>query len=118
MIKGECATCFEYSRRTGRTRPKRLWGKDLVCRNPNCRIPLEFVTRKRGWYCGQCDWYLKKYERDRPAYLCRPGENHLGWCDCGNVARQKMSVTIDGLKRDLLLCQICYSYEQDIENEH
>lgn len=78
FIQGMCKACHGYKKRTGRTRPRYRWDKELGC--ATCGVPLSTVERHAD-KCAACYAYKLRYGRERPRRLW--GIGPAGWCECG-----------------------------------
>lgn len=114
IVKGsstECATCHNYRRRTGRGRPRHLYGGRTGNRAPCkiCNKPYAIGFCKGR--CPTCNTYLYKNGRDRDERLIRKIAP-LGYCECGSLAVTTLEVAVDTGSTVLQLCKDCYEFEE------
>lgn len=102
-----CIICYNFFKRTGRERPKRLFIEIHECQNSKCKKPLKLEkNRRRKFLCNACYIYKWKHKVDRPKKLCHP-KNTRGWCSCG----ERIVLTKEEIENNLETkeCFVCRS---------
>ena len=102
-----CEVCSDYYERNGKMRPRyRDTDKCTNCSRPRPPGRSPFVHGR----CPTCDWYFKKYGRERPERLWQRGK--YGYCDCGKPATHKATVQVHCHQEELPLCDECHAEYQ------
>jgi len=110
--KGLCKTCYNYQKRKGAPRAKKLYSRPERCKN--CGYPTAPGVRNgqgrmaKG-LCRPCYDYKNRHKKDRPAHMWGKGEH--GWCDCGQPATRTIEIKITRNVDVLPVCESCYAEE-------
>lgn len=109
-IKGKCRPCHDSRKHSGgRKRRKHVRDREVLCRNQNCRKPLDLDRNPIGGKCYNCYVYGDRKQK-RPLRLCRfllePGYVYCRNPHCDQVLKETSS------QRRGKRCRNCYTWRR------